>query len=1256
MASLRDIWDEFLRKQRERNAANREILNTDLRQFQQPVNPNDRFGTQVKKTIGNVGLSVADVLMEIPRFTDEIRQGVGLKIQGRGQEFKPQTAPFKFAEHLITGAGADYYKRKDPMYKGFTPFMAKEKLGQYKRDVGTTAKLAGETAKPYAMVGGLTGGMPVLKQFAGLTGLGLPIRAGVELVGQKLRGEDLNFKEAGKQSILGTIEAIPRNIIFSSVMAETNPFGAKYGKIVKDILAKKGVKGFGQWLGKSITEGTINVGEGIILNELIGREPFEDVPVDFITPGVMEAAGKVWKGITKGVDLKPKVDMGKLPEIVPPKVELDTSPKKIDLPEFAGPKGNTLEDITARRIGKETAAEMIGIRDMMQKGFDKIPEEEGWNAILRMEGTYKGELSDESEIALNNMRSAFEDLRRDYIKEGIEVGKIENYIPQRWKQSDEEVARVFSDYVRKNPAAAKTRTFKNYADGMAYGLTPKYTHPAPLYAEYVRDFETATANTRFVKELQEQKLIVPESVARAKNYKGYEKITAEGFPRSSYKIPGKGGKPDVIVRGDFYAKKEVADSINRMFRKQDYGKLGKFFERTGDISQSFQRAAFAGGAPGTPINAFVAAHIDRNVKAGNVQPIKALVQSMSDPATRKIFEDNIDRIIRMQENSYIIDPNLSLKTLIGNEAVKGFGPKFEKIMEDPTFKRFLPLIQLDAYSRIEDKLVASGMDLNQAAARATEAVRAFHGGTDAIKMRGKNILVEDIKRTFLLAPTYREFLGNFFFNAVKSLKNPLSEESRPFVKYLIGTAATYYIFNEANKAFNGRDMKDNPPWTKDKLLIPIGEDEHVGIPFATGTGILKGAFRSGKELVEVDLPGAKKEAVSTAIALWLQPIHELLKNEDYWDNEIVSEDDLAPEKFKTMFTYALSKYINMHPYSTASRFVIDEDSPEGVKEIFGYKKDQPFAVTVSNMLELPFRYYGEGNIKNRFYYESKEKYAKKLTGRDKEIYDSLDKLNEYDEDLLPVFEQMNYMSSALYRMSSPALMRAETIAALETAQKTGEAINPYYLLDPKQQYVVQQLKTFYPGDKQKSEIQSANIDWLKPFWAAQGAFYEELKRDGKLPESTRKTFREETATPPEIIELQDQYFALPKGDARRAFVIQNPELAEWWAQKKMIQNEQRLQLGLPLLEEFGSSSYGYGGKKSEFEKLLRPSYKKPPALKLSTPKVAKVSFKKPTAPPSIKPIDTKGFKIERPKLPSLGYPEKIIPKLKTIGGKRIKFK
>jgi hypothetical protein len=161
-------------------------------------------------------------------------------------------------------------------------------------------------------------------------------------------------------------------------------------------------------------------------------------------------------------------------------------------------------------------------------------------------------------------------------------------------------------------------------------------------------------------------------------------------------------------------------------------------------------------------------------------------------------------------------------------------------------------------------------------------------------------------------------------------------------------------------------------------------------------------------------------------------------------------------------------------------------------------------------------------------------------------------------------------------------------------------VDPFSLLTPDQQRVVLLRDAQAPGSKEASSLASANIDWLKPYWTARSAYFEELKGKGVFKEPAELEGPKFEVNP-DMLKLQDTYFELPYGSGQRtAFLKQHPELTNYWDEKREYTNEVRMSMGLPPIE---SGSYGSSWPKAKPHIAKTKSLK---YAKVSRPKVTKL--------------------------------------------------
>jgi len=162
------------------------------------------------------------------------------------------------------------------------------------------------------------------------------------------------------------------------------------------------------------------------------------------------------------------------------------------------------------------------------------------------------------------------------------------------------------------------------------------------------------------------------------------------------------------------------------------------------------------------------------------------------------------------------------------------------------------------------------------------------------------------------------------------------------------------------------------------------------------------------------------------------------------------------------------------------------------------------------------------------------------------------------------------MSNAQDRLANPKLLDIETKIAKAVADKTGNPLDPFYLLSPDQQKTVLLTQTLYPGDPQKTEITNQN-DWFKPYYAAKNEYTVQMKDLGIF--KTNPEYEDSKASSAELQQKLDFYGTLPKGTgARTAYLKQYPEVLQFFKDHEIKTNKEREALGLPPKAPYGSSS------------------------------------------------------------------------------------
>lgn len=554
----------------------------------------------------------------------------------------------------------------------------------------------------------------------------------------------------------------------------------------------------------------------------------------------------------------------------------------------------------------------------------------------------------------NDIRAAYDDLYKKAVDLGKSTGQDvayrQNYLTHVWKDTPQQIESAFQR-LGKRFSYANPREIPTYAEGIKMGLTPRYSNPAQMVGDYARKLEQTSANVGFFNDLKNNGYIVPASVGTRQP--GFSPIIAEGFPNNSTSYNGQ------TITGQWYAPTEIASQINRIFNPEDNGNVGKFFRTGAKISGGAQDILLSGGIPKTPLNAFTIAQSTKELLAGRLKsPITSMVRSLNQGTALKFFENNVGTIKKMQERNIPFQSEFSLDNIADQGWVKNtfgdsFGSVWNKTVNTPTFKRFMPMLQVNLFNDIEKGAIKAGKTEQEAADIAAQAVKNFYGlGSTGKAARGSQ-LGKDVVSTTLFAPRYRESMVNFWVNNVKTLvKNPLALENRSNATFLVGATATLIAMNELNKAINGHGMGENPEGKTDKLLIPLGNGKTIGIPFLSSIATVpRMAYNTVKDVVAGDFKAAGKE-LEGGLSMAFRPIADVVGNENYFGSEIYNENDTAGDKVKKSANYLLNPVTGAytHPYLR-----------EGIKLAQG---KQGVTETLSKATELPIRWYNTESINN----------------------------------------------------------------------------------------------------------------------------------------------------------------------------------------------------------------------------------------------------------------------------------------------------
>lgn len=277
-----------------------------------------------------------------------------------------------------------------------------------------------------------------------------------------------------------------------------------------------------------------------------------------------------------------------------------------------------------------------------------------------------------------------------------------------------------------------------------------------------------------------------------------------------------------------------------------------------------------------------------------------------------------------------------------------------------------------------------------------------------------------------------------------------------------------------------------------------------------------------------------------------------------------------------------------------------------------------------------------GNLQRRFGKASggqivskvNEATSKGMSPKETTAYDFLHAGKSVDENGLPADTGLqDSMANASVRLANPAILDKESALAQTRHMLDGSPLNPLYTLNPQQQHTALLISSLPPGNADKKALTNANLEWLKPYWAARDQYISQLKSSGVIKDDPN--FLQRPTASPELQAKLDMYNTLPYGTgARTRFLQGNPEVLSFFQESSNFTNAQRADLGLPILA--GSSGGGFGSYKKK-----GPTIKKAPTggtrrTKLSLPKVSAKGKGIKAATLKIKSVVPKRLSLRRP--------------------------
>jgi hypothetical protein len=658
--------------------------------------------------------------------------------------------------------------------------------------------------------------------------------------------------------------------------------------------------------------------------------------------------------------------------------------------------------VNAKTSGKELA-------NVEAKNLSNIPEKESWDTILKYE---QGAETPHS----GQIKETFDSLRQEAIDRGLTVPQRQNYVPQMYKNTPDEVAlatahymqdkgvaeNVITDYLAgKNlpeeiasklgldPGFTKQRVFPDYATAMQYGLKPKYTSPAQLAGAYRASLESAVANRNLIGDL----------VAQGKL------VTKKGLNMKPVDITF---SPQV-----YFAEPKLAAALNNLTHDAQnltFGQAG--LQKVSKVSKFMQELALSAGFPGTDVNFFSMGQLIKQLTARTGEVVTSPLKSLSgigkditafaranlDSQSIRFFEEKAPIIQKMAENGIDISERVGnfrdmYKNMVAKPSYKeALGRGWDTAFQKKTFASFMPQLYINTFESTYKTALKKGLSEEVASATAAEATRAFHGLTEDV---ARSKTTQDALSAIFFAPKFREGIVNTLWNTGKSLttelRNPAFAKSRQLAA---GMALTYAGYQYLNHKLNGNYTWQNEPGHEFDLKIPLPGGKNVlYVPFMPSfMSLPRNIGSAGIALYKGDLKTVYQKGTSL-LSMPLQVSGQIITNQDYFGNPIYKDTDTRTEKITKIGQY-LGLQAN-HPYlKLVSNYIDNKREPDKA-----FRK--PLTQSLLEASEFPVKFETLDRISRSQFYAAADQKAQQ-SAQDKKriqpIYDQVQKLKDSGDD------------------------------------------------------------------------------------------------------------------------------------------------------------------------------------------------------------------------------------------------------------------
>lgn len=441
-----------------------------------------------------------------------------------------------------------------------------------------------------------------------------------------------------------------------------------------------------------------------------------------------------------------------------------------------------------------------------------------------------------------DVKNYFDTKYADLQKQGVTFNYKQDYLPQLWKNTREEVEKVFGRTLSKKGGFTIESLFKNYKEGIDAGLTPKFNNISDLVRSYEQATNKVLADTKFFKYLADESMILPSGNAP----RDWITLTPDRFPKIMVKTD------TGTHTGTYKAPPEIADKINNYLNDANF----KWLQNVADRTSTVKNRVLSFGIPSTAINAHGFNILARNVMASK-NPIEGAITGikyMINPdSALKYLDNNLSMAPEAVKNGLTLSANEFNNVLEAPDTFRGkFGSVWNKLFEKGLFDKMLPALKLQKYQEVYDGFVKSGMPKDEAGKAAAKFTNDVFGGINWEEL-GRSKDMQNLLRVTILAPDWLQTNINLAKKMPLSFLKMGDKTMAPYRKFLATFLGTYVTMNVVNKLSSGHWMYQNDPgnsfnieagYTEDgqkRYIRPFGTAaDFIRLPSDVATGLAKG--------------------------------------------------------------------------------------------------------------------------------------------------------------------------------------------------------------------------------------------------------------------------------------------------------------------------------------------------------------------------------------------------------------------------------